>query len=415
MITLLAIKSVKLIIPRLEAEGRKSSGLNLLTLDFSYSRSTGHHHAINRTISEAAKSRNLNACVFASRYIDDKLVSSDFRPTFRAGVYSMANDTCALQKKWNRIIRSTSLDLLMAGIDRLSLDTVIFMHTTTAAHVYAVASILKRLNLKCRMEVYLMFPPDFDVSPGIVDVQKRQYLSAYQLVKAHNASSRFWCENPALARAYRDIGLGTVQPMSLPAPIPPRTFAQANVVSDRPVALFIGVARLDRGIDLVVNCLDDLLAKSVQVTVRLLVSSISKEHVRQLAKYSPNVLQYEVVDYIPEDVYFDEIAMADLVLLPYKPEQYRLRNSNSVTEALGLGVPVIVPPGPNSLLDYCEMQTAVCHVAMNEYSATGLAEAIQSAMECLKIISANAQTRAESIRRERSPEIFLSKLFNATS
>lgn len=405
---------------RMGRVGTAQAPASLHILDFSYVRARGHHHALSHLLLQSAHKRHLRARVLASKYIDPALCTQEVKPAFRAGVYDAVENLAALHRKAQHIHRSTLVDLLLQPLSDLTATaSTVLIHTTTAWHLQALFELLAAAHSRCRVNAFLMFPPDFDVPPSLAHEQAQACLHAYQFAKAHKLNVRFWCENHLLAQAYQQAGLHDIAfcslPSDMPAPLPRSKPLNALTPPGKPaptVFLFMGDPRPDKGFALVLQALPLLAESGLNAVLRLRLTSVLPEHEALLVQGQGPQLDLQVNAFFSDERYFAELAQADAVLLPYDPQAYRLKNSNMVSEAICCGTPVIVPPGVNSLREQASRWPKPLHVAMPEHSALGLIRAMQAFMAQQDTLCSAAQEAAGDARRARDPESFLDTMLN---
>ena len=143
---------------------------------------------------------------------------------------------------------------------------------------------------------------------------------------------------------------------------------------------------------------------------RLRLTHLAGHDRETLAAFSKPELDLEVKEFFPDEDYLRELQSADVLLLPYSPIEYRIKNSNIVSEALACGTPVIVPGESNSLLHFVKPLNAACYIAMPAYTGTGLLFAMQSCVDNLPVLQLAALSEAPSVGASRSPARFINQL-----
>lgn len=380
----------------------------LLILDFSYEGVSGHHHALNKLIVTAAEQAGLPAHVLANKQISPALINAHIHPFFSRGTYGPVTTTRQARKKLQRTTRSFFRDMLEAGFHKAPHDTTFLVHTANAAHVVAVACFLKLSRRNCPTNVYLMLPPDFDApSPEAQAIQTRSYEQAFDIA-GNMPNIRFLCENRLLQAAYTSMGCRHIDLLDLPCELPERPIAK--IQSKRLELLFIGDPRPEKGLDLIVKAMPMLEHLSNQLHIKLMLTQPQKSQAIAAALANYAFAEVITLPFFSEREYFDAMGQAHCVLLPYDPQAYRLKNSNMVSESLGCGTPVIVPPAPNSLIDHCKANGMQAHIEMEQHSAEGLVRAIEACLSQAAELQSNAARLRMRVIEARHPRHFIEQI-----
>ena len=131
---------------------------------------------------------------------------------------------------------------------------------------------------------------------------------------------------------------------------------------------------------------------------------------QNLSAFAAPLLDLRIEPFFSDHAYFKELADADAVLLPYDPQEYRLKNSNIVSEALCCGTPVVLPSGKNSLAEFVENLDSPCFVAMRNYSGEGLHQAMEACASQLVALKKAARSISGVVRQSKSPDEFLCRM-----
>lgn len=391
---------------------KPGAATTLQIIDFSYTRGGGHHHALNRLLVDTATAKGVDTTVLASRYIEPELRAQGAVPVFRAGVYDAVDTLADFQRKADHILEATTLDLLLQPLSTWRAPTTtLLIHTATPWHILALVRVMSACKAACQAQVFLMLPPEFDVTPTLAPLQAAAYLQAWQEARAAGLRVNFWTENRPLATTYQAIGLTDVTFQCLPMGLPPPGPRQVlRPDTPWPVFVFMGDPRPDKGFAVVVDALALAKAQGLEMVFRLRLTMMKPEHQARLDPLDCPQLDLEVQPYFTDETYCAELANADAVLLPYDPVAYRVKNSNMVAESICQGSPVIVPGGDNALSAYAEAWTQPLHVAMSVYSGQGLLDAMQRCVPMLPSLRAAAQAAAPLARQEREPGAFIDRM-----
>jgi glycosyltransferase involved in cell wall biosynthesis len=114
---------------------------------------------------------------------------------------------------------------------------------------------------------------------------------------------------------------------------------------------------------------------------------------------------------LDEAEYYERLGAADLVLLPYDPDEYRNRASGVLAEAAAAGKVVVVPAG-TWLSEQVDKGLAAGTV-YDRLDADAVTGAVQEALRRLDELRALAGGVAEHWRREQSADRFVEELLEA--
>jgi glycosyltransferase involved in cell wall biosynthesis len=385
----------------------KSSGRTLIVLDPSYLSTVGHHHALNQLLIETCDGDGLNARVLAGRYLHASLQSGQVRRTFRCNVYDECHDALAFEERRQRTRRQVQVDMALRGVAPMDAEATILIHTVAATEASAILEALRQLRVRCTVNIFLMFPPEYSVSLALVPVVEALYVRTQAEAIAAGQHVNFWCDSAALVRRFTGIGMRSVKYHCFPSMVPDIMLTPRGPSHDALVFLFIGDARHEKGAELVGQALALLAKMGLPVVIRFRLTSLPKALAPYLENLPAGLVDLKVTHFIPGEKYFREIAAADFVLLPYDPQAYRTRSSNIAAEATAMGTPSIVPPRPNALVDFYELVAPGSCIEMQSYDAAGMAAAIATAVGEAAAIRKVAAEYAPAVRKQRDPTGFL--------
>ena len=141
----------------------------------------------------------------------------------------------------------------------------------------------------------------------------------------------------------------------LPIPIERETIEQFDIPSsnDKLTISMLGDARLGKGIDLIPDLVEEMLAqypnqlKFIIQTSTPVVGADSDLLETTLVRLNQLKQEHAELVLLPEPLttqeYFSTIAQSDIMLHPYRAESYRYQSSGMFAEAMALGKVVIVP------------------------------------------------------------------------
>jgi hypothetical protein len=136
-----------------------------------------------------------------------------------------------------------------------------------------------------------------------------------------------------------------------PIPVDPGFYAGASGRGDTATLLYLGDARTEKGYQDLPGIAQELDRELSEGRVRMVVQSNFNvaggepgiARARERLSRFPNVAL--LTDALEDSEYIGLMLEADLVLLPYRAEQYVARTSGILAEAICAGVPAVVPEG----------------------------------------------------------------------
>lgn len=402
--------------PGARAEAASLGRQRLLIPDPGYRGTVGHHHALNHMLLQEAARTGQPAMVLACRHLGAAVRHPLVRPTFRAVIYEEAVDAPAFRQALRDLRRQTALDLWLAHIDQWRPEQTILLHTTSVAFLMALLAQLHRFGVRSRVHIFLMLPPEFMAGESARAEAEATCKALGRLLASSPARLSLWAETELLRQRFEALGWGRIGLRALPGRYPPLPAPQPAGAdagtSARPCRfVFMGPARDEKGFDLLVRAVPLMLASGRPLRLLLRVTRLSAQHAQALQPFADQGVVVQVDDFIAEADYFQALGEADVALLPYDPVAYRIKNSNIVSESLAMGVPVVVPPGPNALTAaVLSLQAQGAAAEMPAYTPEGLVAAMRDAMGRLDALRQAARAAAAPIRQARDLPRFVSEL-----
>jgi hypothetical protein len=166
------------------------------------------------------------------------------------------------------------------------------------------------------------------------------------------------------------------------------------------VVSFLAGARQERGATLVRDVVKQCAALGVQFLIQAVDAAHRKTGVDSLSvlRDHPSVRFHE--GQLARDEYNDWIAQS-VVLLPYRPERYRSRQSGVYLEAKSLGAPVIVPAGTWMAEEVARLRNGL---VFEEYSVEAIVRCIAQAQKELPALRQRAMDCAAEHQREHGAD-----------
>ena len=219
----------------------------------------------------------------------------------------------------------------------------VLMHSVSAANLASVLLQLAPESCAGLLIVLRRTPEDMDTDdpgPAPIGTLLRRLAARY------GDKMVLFADTEPLAEMFRDLAHLPVYTVPPPVKVPD-TLAPAEKTR-LPRLVFIGGARPEKGY----RHLPDI-AQACRGLARLTIHAgavtaasdplVQRAHRALRRAVGPDLTLIEGA--LRPDDYWNVMASADLVLLPYDPVAYGPRSSGILVEALALGVPVLVPAG----------------------------------------------------------------------
>ncbi len=400
--------------PQARAQARSVAGAHLLIVDPGYRGTAGHHHALNHLLLDEAARMGHPARVLACRYLGVAARHPLVTPVFRAVIYEPVDTAEAYRQAVQVVRRQSALELWLAHIDRWRPEQTLLLHTSSPAFLLALLEGLHRFGVRSRVHVFLMLPPEFMTGPQALTEAQATCEAVRQALARCPARVQLWAETELLRQRFEAMGWGQIGLRALPGRYPalPAPRPAAPVTATRPCRfVFMGPAREEKGFDLLVQAVPLMLACGRPLQLVLRVTRLAPRHAQALQAFEAQGVSVQVDDFIAEADYFQALGEGDVALLPYDPTEYRVKNSNIVSEALAMGVPVVVPPGANALTAaLAALKAEGAGAEMPAYTPEGLVSAMVDAIDSLDAMRQQARAVAADIRHERDVRRFLAEL-----
>ncbi len=170
----------------------------------------------------------------------------------------------------------------------------------------------------------------------------------------------------------------------------------ANAPKDqmRKVGIF-GQQRREKGADLIPALITMLLAEGYEVVLQ-------DSQGRPEISASPNLTTLGYVDNFAQ-----EISLCDLILLPYDPDDYRVRLSAVAAEALASGVPVAAPAGTS--IESLVRETGA-GTLFSEHTAESILGAVADAKQHFTVLAEAAFKTSQVWSSKHGPSHFVDSL-----
>lgn len=180
-----------------------------------------------------------------------------------------------------------------------------------------------------------------------IDAEARKVLVALDVCAKNlpNEGVRFYTDTPELTRDYESLGRYRFE--TLPIPHLPRP--QARDEDGRITLAYVGDAREEKGYDLLPDLVDTLNSRycdKIRFKIQSNLAGGPPHQAMVAARFLLETAGGNVELFknpLTSNEYNTILNDADILLLPYSRENYSVRSSGILIEALSLGRPVVVP------------------------------------------------------------------------
>lgn len=167
--------------------------------------------------------------------------------------------------------------------------------------------------------------------------------------------------------------------------------------ADRRVTIgFLGHQRPEKGFQFIPDIIEYLQSRSLPVKVLVHNSGPAdddvSERLRLLSKANSPMVEFveSAGDHLEWQGLLDR---CDLMVLPYEPNRYRNSGSGLATEAVGSGIPMVVPAG--TTMEQLAIRYQGGSVSFANWSAQEVGRAIEAAIADFDVLAERARTGAE--------------------
>lgn len=316
----------------------------LVIIDNSLTGERGHNLSVTRNVTKGALELGLHV-VWATNerlprslapdgvVLEHSFKHANYDKTPSAAIWDLADEIAA---GWKSLIEKYD-----------GPATHYLVHSATGHHFRAALSILN--NVPRAGVIHLCTFYETGKMPSrITDREIDRYIF---LIARHADFERnifLWTETPLLAEIYRQRFGVSVH--ALPLPVPERPTAESVTLDDKVLTIsFLGAARKEKGflelpaiIEAISTIPDirDRVRFTIQVAPPIRGFTPELTNAVDALKKMPNVAL--IADSLSDDDYRDMLLASDVVLLPYRSQEYAARGSGILVEALTFGKAVLV-------------------------------------------------------------------------
>jgi glycosyltransferase involved in cell wall biosynthesis len=314
-------------------------------------------------------------------------------------------------------------DLLALDREAFSADDLVYFPNLIQNQVLAIARWLNRLPPAQRPAVALMFrylnhAMDYVQARQNKDMIALYYRFAVKELRRAQPRTLICADTTELAKAYERITGGPV--LELPNPMDVSGLLDAGngrPGNQAPVVVYQGHTSPLRGFQFLPEIIER--CSRLQPRPRFVVQLQNRNAAQSMnlgnavARLDAFPAQWVTVvsGALSQAAYFDMLAGADIVLLPYTPTFYGCGSSGVFTEAASLGKVVVVSAGTVPARQGREYGLGV--VAAEKWTAQAMADAVARALKELHVLRRQSEAGAPRFRQENCALAFWDKLLGA--
>lgn len=361
----------------------------------------GHHYNAVQRLQDELRKLGVDAPCLGSAYADRRVTQElGSTPTFSRSVYGRSY---AAPGEFAESVAATSRELSQAMRRLRGTPDLLILPCCDQVLAASLAHHLKSIRFGPRPHLLLWLlygphhlrPTDHPESAALKDEAARAFAGLKAAV-GDAARIRIFCETSALADFYR--GVIGLEVGVMPGPGLVAHARAMRSAASRPIVSCIGFANRPKGYRLLPEAVRHVLQHhgEVRFMIHGVVGGSDAEADRplfdRLADMGARVMVRQNV--LSPQEYLAWLSQADLLLLPYDPEVYRSRGSGVFSDARAIGIPVVATEGCAFARPAFDQGWGV---AFEEYSGTGLATAILTALARLDDLATRASQAAHQV------------------
>ena len=327
--------------------------MHIVLLDPGLQSPIGHHYNLDRELVNELRRAHATHRLLVHRDAAPALVADlgaephfEFHPYRRVSQDPLTHDLEAYLHLNEVVLKD--LATLQARVDLT--DALIVVHTATNRLLWGLAMWLVQEDLPPSMRVALVLPHASGLVRGTATMDAILYRHAF--IQLRRVAERLTLLTLAEAQA-EEFRFLSGMPVGV-APYPNPASSWWPLLRDRPRpdgdrcrVLFCGEATARKGFHLLKEVISAVAARrdDVEFIVQVNGWHVDAERANAFEAFAAGRADTRVVKgFLDERAYYELIADADVVLLPYQDAVYVTGSSAVFEEALYFGRPVVVPP-----------------------------------------------------------------------
>ena len=387
----------------------------IFVLDPGFGEAFGHHPALNRMIIAYCEEHGLPTRVFANKRCPPTVLNElGATPIFNISIYDPMPAT------WQQTLRKLSLSNresavnLKQSLGRSISGNIVVLHTIGHWNFRGIYDWARRLTNRrddLTFKLLFRFEHTFSAVPRDVDSEiegvlrdfYKKTISAWQKLSFR---VEFFVDSVVLEQEYKSICPADykILPVQVEFPDDASRVQPPSRYDHDPVFLFVGNAREEKGIGLLVEAIDYYLAHGQKG--RFVVQSLDLAP----PDIARNVSAKGIIEILDRPFvgqsYYDFIRSGDVVLIAYDPKRYRYRTSHILIEAMGLGRPVITTSGSWMDAELGRLGRS-SSILIQDYTGEGLGKAMVEFAQRRRELSEQARAIAADVRDRHNHHAFL--------
>ncbi|YAI81933.1 MAG: glycosyltransferase [cyanobacterium endosymbiont of Rhopalodia sterrenbergii] len=294
----------------------------------------------------------------------------------------------------------------------------VFIHTIGIEQVEELYFLLIKENFSGLPQFHILLRRDIE-DPLVIyskGMGIKKLLQKFFNSKLWPEKIQFYADTEDLVQRYNDLSNVIIYQV----PIPFRQEKLKNFIKDKSLfkpinIVYLGDARPEKGYHHLPEIVNVLWADYIKPgKLKFIIQSNfniegESEDIRtaklQLERY-PNQKVSLIQEAMSPDDYYQLLGEADLLILPYNAESYRVRSSGVLTEALAAGKPVVVPNN-SWLAKQVDLSRAGIYKSLDE-----IPKSIVLIIENLSQFTAAAEQFALGWKKKNSPDYLVNCLLS---
>jgi len=370
----------------------------------------GHQYALNRMIGDYASDCGFRLCYLVDQGSPDDLVGAlNARPVLEFNIYdtppmtvSDAHQAIARGNDHAEKNLSHALSDAKPG-DVIVFHTISYLGLVGAAR-WAEAHAPKDLKVR----ILLRFPPSYspnfqDIPEDVVSAFEAEFADGLRAWSALDQDVAFFGDSVEILTYLKGL-IGWDLPL-LPTSIAFKHYAPTPpaAIDQRPTFLMAGNGRKEKGVLLLAEAIGKFLDAGAEG--HFVVQTITNPEVAK--QFEPFAAHVEIPNRPLEgEAYFNFLATADAILVPYDPVKYANRTSHVLIEGLGIGRPVITS-ADTWMQEEADRVSPGSALYMSEYTSDALFDCLMAFCENRKALADSAWRQAEHVRDVHGESRFL--------
>jgi len=370
----------------------------------------GHQYALNRMIGDHASDRGHNVCYLVDQGSPSDLVNAlKARPVLDFNIYDTPPLTVA---DAHRVIARGNANAeknLTDALGGIKAGDLVVFHTISYLGLLGAARWASAYAPKdIQVRVLLRFPPGYspnfqDIPNDVVAAFEKEFAQGLRAWSALDQDVSFFGDSVEILSYLKEL-IGWDLPQ-LPTSIAFKHYTPAPpaALDGKPTFLMAGNGRKEKGVLILADAIGNFL--NAKAKGRFVIQTITNPEVAE--RFEPFGSNVEIPNRHMEGAdYFNFLATADAVLVPYDPVKYANRTSHVLIEGLGIGRPVITTAG-TWMQEEAERVSPGSSLYMSEYTSDALFDCLMTFCEKREALAKLAWRQAEHVRNVHGESRFL--------